>query len=178
MSKKKKNIAFIPILLVTLIVWGVIIYKVIAHLKSSEDANPEIVTNTANVADPINRNSIKADIIETEYASLERDPFVLKGISKVKDNKELNGQTNSDVAQKLLQKQKADSPHLDKIQYTINGVIINKESKLVILEDITNKKTIFMREKEEYKDIIIKAIYLNKVVVTENGSKKEIEIKK
>jgi hypothetical protein len=172
-----KNITIIPLLIVTFAVWGVIIYKVIAHFKSGDDASPEVITNVASIADPKVRNADNAGFIESEYVSLDRDPFVLKRITKVNGNTEQNRLINHDVVQNLPQKQKIELPQ-NKIEYTINGVIINNESKLVILEDLTNKKILFMRKGDEYKDIVIKTIDLNKIILTEKGITKEIEIKK
>jgi hypothetical protein len=178
MNKKKKNITIIPLLIITFVVWGVIIYKVIAHFKSGDDASPEVITNVASIADPVVRNTDNAGFIESEYVSLDRDPFVLKRITKVNGNTEQNRLINHDVVQNLPQKQKIDLSQINKIEYAINGVIINNESKLVILEDLTNKKILFMRKGDEYNDIIIKLIDLNKVTLTEKGITKEIEIKK
>jgi len=177
MNKKKKNIAFIPLMTVTFLVWGIIIYKVIDHFKSSNDRTSEIITNIASVVDPVNRNSVKNDVIETEYVSLDRDPFVLKRIMKVNDNVGQNKQLNQSTFPRLKPIIKTEQPQI-KFDYVINGVIINEESKLVILEDITNKKIIFMRVEDKYKDIVIKSIDVNKIVLNENGILKDIEIKK
>ena len=100
---------------------------------------------------------------EIKYVKLERDPFLFP---KVKVLKKKSVQPVKQI------------PKVPLLNYRISGIIVNEKSKLLIFEDNTNKTTVFLHEGETYKDIKIKKIDEEKVVLIEQGKRKEIIMSK
>lgn len=68
------------------------------------------------------------------------------------------------------------SPFVKKpLSYLIKGVIINNNSKLAIMQDITNNKIVFLRKGDRYQGIKIKEISATNVTLLENNELKEIK---
>ena len=68
-------------------------------------------------------------------------------------------------------------PIKPKLAYEIKGIIINDRKKLVVFEDKINSKTVFLREGEVYQILKLIKITTDRVILIENGAKKEISIK-
>lgn len=154
---KIKNKLAIPLLVATVIIWGMIILKIVEYFNSANDETMEvIVEDTFNFVPHKNKETISPNV---EFTKLKRDPFLIP-------SKELPKQ---DIA-----KPSAIETIVPLMNYKITGVVINDKSRLVILEDITNHTTEFLHEGEIYKEIKILKITSTKVLIKEEGSKKEI----
>ena len=56
--------------------------------------------------------------------------------------------------------------------------MIIKNEKLAILQDLTNNKTLFLKEGEHYKSLLVKSIDVEKVTYLENKEEKVIKLKR
>jgi hypothetical protein len=150
-----------PLTIASVIIWGIILYNIIAYFTlPSDPVVHKTGENTLVTADEVKVNQTD-ELKILEYEKLPRDPFLF---AKTK---------NQRVAKKIRRKKKPDSPP---IKYRINGIVLNNNSRLVVFEDLTNKKTLFLREGEAYSDIQIKKISETNIILTERGEKKEILI--
>lgn len=167
--KDKKNIIVLPLILITLFVWGTIIYNIIAYYAAKKENNSETIDNKMNYQEE-NLKGPANDICRTEmfYKELDRDPFTMKNPIVVKKKNE------SKIALALHQQKVI--PAKPEFKYKIIGTIVNSKSNLAILLDLDTEKTVYMREGDEYKGIEIRAIGSNKVIVSENKNTKEIQI--
>lgn len=172
--KAKNNKAVIFLLIVTLAVWGAILYNVIKYYKSrsgSEDAG-EILTSFTEEglkASSVNKSSVESYGTAMQYKSLDRDPFRMEKARPKEDN--IPVKKSSPHEEKLI-------PVKPRLNYKISGVIINKGNKLVVFEDVTGGKTLFLREGDTYKDITIESVLMDKVTLSEDGLTKEIMLQK
>lgn len=172
--KTKNNKAVVFLLIITFAVWGMILYNVIKYYKSrsgnSEDAG-EIVTsfNEGMKASSVNKSSAESYETSMQYKSLDRDPFRMEKARTTEDNVPVK--KSSPREEKLI-------PVKPRLNYKISGVIINKGNKLVVFEDITGGKTLFLREGETYKGVTIESVLMDKVTLSEDGLTKEIMLQK
>ena len=169
--KQGKNKLLIPLIVVTIVIWGIIIYNIVGYYNSSGDNFPEIMVPTDDLDETDFQKQISYGTTDVEYIQLVRDPFVF---GKKHDAMR---QINTTPVKTKKEKVISVASVTPAINYTISGTLINDASKLAILEDMTNRKTVFMREGESYLSIVIKEINRAKVVITENGVEKEISIK-
>lgn len=167
-TKKKKNKKFfIPLLVTVIVVWGLLIFRVVSTLTHN---NNETITNETSTDTSFNsllEAGRKKEKINLQYEKLDRDPF----------RKYQSSSPKIVATQKSRPKEVFPKEIKKKIQYSINGVIIRPNKKMIVLEDKTNNKTLFLHEGETYKDITIKIITSNKVTYLHDKELKEITIK-
>ena len=148
------------------IIWGLVIYKVMDYFNFS-DADE---TKNVLVDDPVNQvlsSNIRKNNIDTlNYIELDRNPFIFAARQKITVTKQKNKPPKKQIPP--VKKQK--------INYAINGVIINEKHKLVIFEDLTNNKTLFLKEGEVYNEITIKEIGKKNVSIVEAEIIKEFSL--
>lgn len=157
-----RNKFAIPLLLIVLIVWGVIIYEIIIEFHPGESV---LILPEENYLSRYNLESNKKKAIEFDtikYVKFRRDPFVFVKSIKRGEKKPIKQLTQ---VQTIL-------------EFKVGGVLINAKRRIVILEDLTNSKTLFMREGDSYKNLIIKKIEKGGIVLLNNGKTEEIRILK
>lgn len=162
MNYSGKNKFAVPLLLIVLIVWGVIIYEIINEFNIDESVIKLPEDNYLS-RDSLVYNKKKVIELDTiQYVKFRRDPFVfLKSIKR----------KNKKPVKQLTQVQ-------TNLEFKVGGVLINAKRRIVILEDLTNSKTIFMREGDSYKNLIIKKIEKGGIVLLINGITEKISILK
>ena len=173
--KQAKNRLLIPLSIITAVIWGIIIYNIVDYYNSLGTDKTDVIDS------PVASNQLYLEkptdnkLLNTDYIKLDRDPFVLgarkRNTVAVRTNKESSKPKSQN--NKKIKSTTAPVP----LNYLIKGVVINDTSKLVIFQDMTNKKTLFMRERETYLGIIIKEINATKILLNESGSEKEINVK-
>ena len=164
MNKNQSNKKVLTLLTIAvLVIWGAIGYRSVIYFFSSDNSENEIQLEHDLVKSDLDNINFELSETSIEYRKLDRDPFLYTMLKKKPDKKS-------------LVKQRVTKTKVDTIDYRINGVIINDKSKMVILEDVTNSNTLFLREGEKYKYIIIKKVLSNSVMVLENKKKREVLI--
>lgn len=170
--KGKNNKAVIFLLLVTFLVWGTILYNVIKYYKSRGDGE---VTETKAFFDEAGSkssgNMSQVDVYDDgmKYQSLDYDPFRME--QAIPSESSFRVKKSAFLEEKII-------PAKPRLNYRISGVIINRGNKLVVFEDISEGKTVFLREGEIYKDVIIESVLMDKVTLTDDGLTKEIMLQK
>ena len=155
--KQNKNKLLIPLAGVVLIIWGMIIINIIDILgKDEPNESDDFEFYTENEMSYSNASNSS---IEIKPETLDRDPFCFPQTKPKNSSKK-----NSTKVKK----------EIPSISYNVNGVIINGNKKLVILEDVTNDKTVFLREGDTYENIKIKRIYSDRLLIIDKGKNKEL----
>lgn len=157
-KQKKKKMVYL-LLLCTIVLWSLIGKYLVDFYKAYKDNNePSAIINNRKT-----NTALINDVADTvNYASKINDPFLF----------------NKNEVRTKIETFPKQAEYRASINYKINGVIINKEQKLVIFEDITSKRTIFLNEGDEYGDVRIKIISAEEVILLENRNLKKINLKK
>ena len=143
------------------IVWGLISFKIINYFLQNDSVELEIeVAETSRLHDKI--ESYNTKITEHDYKKLERDPFTLQ-----------------------LRKQKIVKPKTEikppvkqaAFNYKIDGLMINGDKKVILLNDISENKTVYLKEGDKYKTLTINEITSNLVSLKENSLLKKLNLK-
>lgn len=163
MSMQGKKILTVPLIVITIAVWGYIIFRVVAYFTQAEDDSSIIINSDAGteLGSAQKETSSPEEFI---YEELNRDPFKLTEYKKEPPPQPKIG---------FIEKPFLNEPEF---YYKINGIVMNESGGLVILEDITDNSTHFLREGEQYKTIKIKRISNNKVTLSEKLVEKEIDV--
>jgi len=169
--RQGKNKLLIPLTVVTIVIWGIIIYNIAEYYNSIDDSTSRIIESTDDLDETDFQKQISYSTPDVEYIQLVRDPFVFG--KKHNAVQQINNTPVTTKKEKVI----SVATVTPAINYTISGTLINDASKLAILEDMTNRKTVFMREGDSYLSIVIKEINRAKVVVLEKDVEKEISIK-
>ena len=160
----KNSKILVPLMIASVVIWGIIIYNIITYFTSATDTSLVVEDEVVPVkVDKMNVDeSNKLDTMK--YEELPRDPFLFEKIV-----------VKPKTAKKNIKprEEKEKSPQ---IEYQINGIVMNGSSKLAVFKDLTNDKTLFLREGETYSDILIKEISDNKVILVDRKEEKEIII--
>jgi hypothetical protein len=159
----KNKFTYVLIAAVVLL-WGFIIFNIVGYINSGDESSVNDHVNKIKL--PAKSSNIKfkrVDIDTLTFTRLNKNPFVFeKRIVKVS---------------KII-KPKFTLPPPPTINFNISGVIINENKKLVVFNDLTNNKTVFLSEGDKYKDIKIKSIDVEKVTYLENNQEKVIQLKR
>ena len=94
---------------------------------------------------------------------LKRDPFLLRKKHTAKKSKIKNPKVEP-------------KKFTEDIDFVINGVILKKNKKLVILQDRTNNKCMFLREGDKYKNLKINFISSTTISLLQNDIERKINI--
>ena len=159
MGKKSKSIYVLLISVV--IIWGIVIYKVSDFLLSARFDNMEIKEVKDLSIDVTNHMPLSNSGHKGTYMKIKRDPFIF---------------SNQGVPKKKIVSVINNKSYTEQISYKPKGVIINNFSKLVILEDMSNDTTLFLRVGEQYEGIKILKISADYVRVLEGGKEKDFII--
>ena len=161
--KKKINI---PLIIIVIVIYGLVAVKAIDYFKSNgDDSNQDSITNE-DVSMASNSNHSKQGLDDSfKFKDLLNDPFTFTKMKKANDT--------AKVHKKIVSKPPVFVPSL---QFQIEGVIINNDRKMITFVDLSNNKTVFLREGEKYSTIKIKSISKDKVEVVENGITRDIEV--
>lgn len=163
----QKNKKYSIVLVISVIaIWGVIGYKVISYWIDGSGASEEIFTElTADQAsDFYEINSAK----NVKYLKLKRNPFKL-----VNKQIKINKQEVKEIVNFTSHNEKKDS-----LQFSLKGIVFSEKNKLVTICDETTNEMLFLKTGDKYKSIKVVKILKNKVIVSEFGKKKTIEISK
>ena len=163
--KKKINI---PLIIVAIVIYGLVAVKAIDYFKSNgDDSNENSVTNE-DVSMASNSNHSKQGLDDSfKFKDLLNDPFTFTKMKKANDSVK--------VYKRIVKKPPVFVPSL---QFKIEGIIINNDRKMITLVDLSNNKTVFLREGESYSSIKIKNISKDKVEVVENGISRGIKVER
>ncbi|MBE0539124.1 MAG: hypothetical protein IH620_05380 [Ignavibacterium sp.] len=133
--KKKINI---PLIFVTIIIWGIIIYSVAEAVWFNAENEP-ITDNTENY----NFYKPKENSFGSyfEFERIEHDPFGLTRGKKVLD-------TLKQIPVKAEIKQEEPI-----IQFSVGGVLINGDRKKIVFNDETNSNVVFLNEGDSYQGL-------------------------
>lgn len=161
MKDKKKKAKFYILLVAVFIIWAAIIINVIGRLDSNDY---EIIDDNLDVALKIykeikDNNEAKST---PEFFSLSRDPFVLR---KVKPPRKVN-------PKKVVEKPKTQP----QLKFNVQGIISNQDNKLVIIEDLTNRTTVFLAKGDKHETITILDVKENLVKLKVGKEIKEFRI--
>ena len=142
--KLKKRIN-IPLIIVVIVIYGLVAVKAIDYFKSNgDDSNDNSVTDE-DVSLVSNSNMSKQELDDSfKFKDLLNDPFTFTKMNKANDT--------AKVHKKIVSKPPVFVPSL---QFKIEGVIINNDRKMITLVDLSNNKTVFLREGESYSSIKI-----------------------
>jgi type II secretory pathway component PulC len=163
--KKKINI---PLIIIVIVIYGLVTLKVIDYFKFNDsDSNVNADSNDDIALVSTKKQSKFSSNNKFEFKELQNDPFTFATVKKVRDSVR--------VHKKIVKKLPVFVPSL---QFKIDGIIINNDRKMITLVDLSNNKTVFLREGETYSSIKIKSISKNKVEVVENGVTRGIEVKR
>jgi len=163
MSLQGKKILTVPLIIISIAIWGYIIMRVIAYLTSPNEEIVEAI-NTDSSFNIENLQTEKKASGEFRYEKLERDPFKLTS-NRIASNSE---------PQQIVETPFTPEPQL---YYKINGIVMNETGGVVILEDLVENTVLFLKEGDSYKSIKIKHIAYTKVSLLEGKAEKEIEIR-
>ena len=163
--KKKINI---PLIIVVIVIYGLVALKAIDYFKSN-DEDPKADSNSDEDLSLVsNLKQSKHELDDSfRFKNLLNDPFTFTKMKKTNDTVK--------VYKKIIKKPPVFVPSL---QFTIEGIIINNDRKMITLVDLSNNNTVFLREGESYSSIKIKSIGKNKVEVVENGISRDIEVQR
>jgi len=149
------------LILIVISVWGVIIFNIINYFKPDNDTDITI-TKQKPITKALIGKYHEVNIDTIAYIHLEKSPFVFQ-------------QTIVKPVRLIKYKH---LPLVPQMRFDISGVIINKVSRLVILQDLTHNQTVFLSEGDKYKDITIKKIDVERVLISVNRKDKEIVLKR
>lgn len=181
MIKNRKKILINIILLSGILtVWGFIILHIFQYFNSLNESSDESADEVieSNILTRLKSESLSTASLE--WINLDRDPFELLKKEKltvpvllqpVHDKQKKNDSTSQPKTPQ------STSPASQNI-FVLSGIIINNDSKLAILLDDNDKKTIFLHEGEEYNGIVLKEIQMNSITILENAQLRELFIKK
>lgn len=134
---KKINI---PLTLITICIWGFILYSLAEALWMSDELN-EVKIVDENISQKVEKKT-NGDS-EFEYYYLEKDPFN----SKVNKTIEIN--SNYIPNKPPVVKQES------RIKFMVTGIVINGDNKNIVLNDETNSNVVFLKEGESYQGLKI-----------------------
>ncbi|MFA8344336.1 MAG: hypothetical protein ACEPO8_15285 [Rhodothermaceae bacterium] len=153
MSKLKKKTT-VPLFVAVLLIWGVIGMRVFEYFTSKDEAKTEVIKQTFTGKKRVSTQEIKFIKFERDV----KDPFRLQKTYKPNPKRKKVKQTQP----------KKVKPQLN---FAVKGVIINAKSKMVIIEDLTDRSTHFLKEREPYKTIKIVKITNKEITYLENKKK-------
>ncbi|MCB0749453.1 MAG: hypothetical protein KDC90_18490 [Ignavibacteriae bacterium] len=157
---KAKNPVFFILLAVVVSIWSLIIFKVINHFSNTDEQPVEIIQDTSlqSLSKKTSSNNLNVTIA---YEKLERDPFVLNPIKVVK--------VETNLPPKPVEPKET-------LNFVVNGVLINNNSKTLVIVDQTDNQTVFLKEGMDYKSIKILSITPSDIIFIENGETKTIAV--
>lgn len=143
--KKKINL---PLILITIVIWGIIIYSIaeVAIFKVDDENREDFSTEQIGGED---KNEIKESF---EYDYLQNDPFTLTHRKEV-----IITAPNHLADKKELVKEQPI------INFTIGGVVINGDKKNIVFNDQTNSNVVFLKEGDSYQGLKVVKVTKNQV---------------
>jgi hypothetical protein len=133
--KKKINI---PLIFVTIIIWGIIVYSVAEAVWFNAEKE-SIADNTENYNfDKPKESSLGSSF---KFESIEHDPFGLTQQIKTVDTIK-----QTPVKTEINQEESI-------IQFSVGGVLINGDRKKIVFNDETNSNVVFLKEGDSYQGL-------------------------
>ncbi len=151
-KNKKLNLLLIMILL---IVWGAVLMRFFNSEKiySSPNSNYKINDHLENYS------AANISVKDTfRNVNLSRDPF--------------NYQFEKKVSNKSKSIKNVVDENKKQFEYKINGLIMSGSSKVAVILDLNESKTIFLREGETYKDLKVRSIHKNEIYIRDGKGDK------
>lgn len=143
------------------LIWGVISVQIIkAILKKHEDKiklDEPVIENNYSTKPPYGMDSIS-----TALQVLLRDPFEF--------NKPVVKQEPLPIDHREVDRKPAG------IMFKVGGIVINENRRSVLIEDLTNKKTVFLRVNERYLNLKIIALKYDSAVIDDNTTTAEYKL--
>lgn len=156
----KNSKLLIPLLIFVVIVWGMIIRNIVNYYHS-ENEDDEL-----NYSKGSEKPAETTGLTFSEYPSIVRDPFSWK--TQIEQREHSTRESGQKIREPII---------VPQLNYKINGIIINQGEKLIVFEDRSDMDVIFLREGDEYKNIIIKEIKIDCIILLENGSLRRINMR-
>jgi hypothetical protein len=143
-----------------LFIWSAVFYMAWNNNPPNQEVDLDTMQND-NLNSLISLNITSSDSFY--YIKLNRNPFLFDKITE---------QTDKPKSPKVSGSISMNKP----IRYKINGVILNNKRKIIILENLDESNTVFLREGESYKTILIKSILKNKIILIDGNEEKTIQL--
>jgi hypothetical protein len=143
--KKKINI---PLILVTIIIWGIIVYSIAAAVWFNVEDEQKKETS-------LDYNFDKKETSENssfEFEYIEKDPFGSTLRKMV-----VESTTNQNPVKIEIKKEESV------INFSVGGVVINGESKKIVFNDETNSNVVFLTEGDLYQGLKVLRVTKNQV---------------
>lgn len=154
--KKKINI---PLIIITIGIWGFILYSVIQavwfNIDETEIENDPVFSFRKNGNQP-------EDSMEFEIEKLSNDPF--KSTINNSQDKMIPEITES------IEPQFINPP----INFSVSGVVINGTSKKIVFNDNTHSNIVFLEEGDVYQNLKVLKISKNQVEFINLDSRNQI----
>ncbi len=161
--KKKINI---PLMVLTFIIWGIIVYSIAEAVWFGKENRGQEMTELVH---GFEENHTATSPQEFEFEYLDNDPFSLSVKEKLKRNIE-----SIPVSEPVQPKQVIEE---ETIQFAVSGVVINSDSKNIMMKDITNNEIVFLKEGDEYRGIKVVKVQKDQVEFIKINSGKQITSK-
>lgn len=145
--KKKINI---PLIVVTIIIWGIIVYTIAEVIWFNIDEE-NIENQEPDLEYEKKMGTFSDPIFLFEY--IDRDPFVSVQKKKI--------EVKQNVAPTVTKEIKVEEPL---IKYSVGGVVINGENKKIVFNDETNSNVVFLQEGDAYQGLRVLKVTKYEVV--------------
>ena len=161
MKSLAKNKLTYGLVIIVIAIWGLILYELIMSFEFPDSK----IDVTIKKSELVNFNDIDdinepIDIDTVQYIKFNRDPFSLVRTKKLyKERKKIVVKKPEEI-----------------FQFRIEGILINNTSRMVILEDLGTKETLFLREGDSYKNVIVRKVNKGNVVLVNGGETKSFSI--
>ena len=144
--KKKINI---PLIIVTIIIWGIIVYSIsqTVWFNASEEKGEVMMDNDSF--------DLKKNISPPQpfvFELLEKDPFDLAYKKSVVEVKKIR------IPIKLEAKRE-----IPLIRFSVGGIVINGDRNKIVLNDETNSNVVFLKEGDLYQGLKVIKVTKNHV---------------
>lgn len=143
--KKKINI---PLIIITLGIWGFILYSVVQAVWFNID---ETKIETEPVFSYNKNNKQYEDIVDFEIEKLNNDPF---NSTRIETKEEIFSEVNEQIEPRFI---------YPPINFSVSGVVINGKSKKIVFNDNTHSNIVFLEEGDIYQNLKVIKILKNQV---------------
>lgn len=154
--KKKINI---PLIIITLGIWGFILYSVVQAVWFNIDETEQENEPVFNFNKKENQSE---DSMEFEIEKLSNDPFKS---TIIKQQEEIIPEVTERIEQRFTDPQ---------INFSVSGVVINGTSKKIVFNDNTHANIVFLEEGDIYQNLKVIEISKNQVEFFNLDSRKPI----
>jgi hypothetical protein len=160
-SKTKRKITYL-LTAGTLLLWGIVIFRVISFLSHDSGSAGGEYPARGNNEYIQSEGRVRWDTLSVSSMSLNRDPFQYRQPVVVK--MQIEAKT-----------EKISMPKPSDLRvFIISGVIISEHDRLVILKEKDDGREMFLRQNQEYGNMRIIDIQRDTITIIENGNQRKI----